>query len=213
MIDVRTCVEALLEGGWTFPGGIAVGGRSAGGLIVGNAATWKDAKGAKLVDVVVGHVPFVDPISGLSSSEDGWVDWERFEFGDPVADPNVFQSMMKYSPYELLKEGMDLPHVFLTGGVEDTRVPYWEPLKYIAKLRYSQRSGSMNKLVLAVHERGHFGGESGGDVWGFVLIALGMCDPDDAAHWRDVVRGARSRTQSGINYDNVDNKTDARVRR
>jgi oligopeptidase B len=80
----------------------------------------------------------------------------RTEWGNPQNE-TILQSMMTYSPYHLIKKGISIPNILISCGMVDPRVPYWEPIKFVAKLRKSIESSANSKLLLRVSSSGHFG--------------------------------------------------------
>ncbi|KAI8809182.1 prolyl oligopeptidase family-domain-containing protein [Cladochytrium replicatum] len=181
--DVRRCLEDLVERGYTKAGRIVFKGRSAGGLVAGTVAE----RYAGLVRAVVAQVPFVDPVADMIDVSVPWTAYEWDEWGDPVNNRTIFEAMLDYSPYHNIERFLDasgsVPDVYVTAGIEDSRVPYWEPAKYVARLRnwISERSGGggrMGRVFLRVLEGGHFGGgdvdEETAEIFAFILVSLGM---------------------------------------
>ena len=86
----------------------------------------------------------------------------RFEWGNPL-NFTIFQAQMKYSPYKLMKIGIQ-PAVYVTAGIQDSRVPYWGPTKFVAKLRKHKLNEMLSNhfnstqtpLLLRVYNGGHF---------------------------------------------------------
>ncbi len=129
-------------------------GRSAGGLLMGAAVNlrpelWKAA--------FVG-VPFVDVLSTMLDASIPLTTGEYDEWGNPN-EPEAYASMRAYSPYDNLKAGV-YPHLFVSTGLNDPRVAYWEPAKYVARLRTLEQPGS-GTLVLKTNMGAGHGGSSG----------------------------------------------------
>jgi oligopeptidase B len=129
--DFIACAEALIGSGWTRRGALAIQGGSAGGLLVGSCMTMRP----DLYTAVVGQVPFVDlmvtmcdPSIPLTTAE--WTEW-----GNPNCK-EAHEYMLSYSPMDNLTGGVTYPSTLFTAGLHDPRVAYWEPAKFIAKLRH-----------------------------------------------------------------------------
>jgi oligopeptidase B len=156
--DFIACADHLASTGWTAPDRLVARGGSAGGLLMGAVANMapRDFAG------IVAQVPFVDALNTIldPSLPLTVIEWE--EWGDPVHDPQAYAYMKSYAPYENVT-GQAYPPIFALGGLNDTRVTYHEPAKWIARLRASAGSGSF--LLKIEMEAGH-GGRSGRyDAW------------------------------------------------
>ena len=126
--DTIACVEHLGATGWAAPGRVAIRGGSAGGLLVGACATMRP----ELFAAVVAEVPFVDVVSTMSDPSLPLTVTEWEEWGDPRAEP--FASYIAaYSPYDNTVAA-DYPALYVTAGLNDPRVSYHEPAKWVAKL-------------------------------------------------------------------------------
>jgi len=170
--DLVACVEHLAAIGVADPARIAVRGGSAGGLTVGASLNLRP----DLFAAAVAEVPFVDVITTMSDPTIPLTVTEYDEWGDP-SDPAVQRVMAIYSPYDNVRPG-DYPALYVTAGLNDPRVQYWEPAKWVARLRAATTSD--RPIVLETElEAGH-GGRSGRyDAWrdeakvlAFVLAAL-----------------------------------------
>ena len=147
--DFLACAEFLIAEGYTTAGKIALQGSSAGGLLVAVAMQRRP----ELFAGVVAEVPFVDVINTLLDDDAPLTQHDIEEFGDPK-NPEVFKYLMQYSPYENVRPG-DYPPLLVTAAMEDQRVGYWEPLKWVAKLRAAKTDH--NLLLLKLEEAGHHG--------------------------------------------------------
>ncbi|KAJ3195461.1 hypothetical protein HK101_012028 [Irineochytrium annulatum] len=159
-IDTLDCLRELVSAGYTSKGNIALIGRSAGGLIAGTAALdwgFVDGDSDGYVGAVIAQVPFIDPIGDMLIGSKQRV---RFEWGNPIQSKEIFLAMLNYSPYMKIKERTTLPALFVTGGINDPRVPFFEPLKFVAKLRASKVNnpddGEGTPLLLRLSQKGHF---------------------------------------------------------
>lgn len=128
--DLIAAGHALIDDGVAAPDAIAIRGGSAGGLLVGAALN----RAPELWAAVVGEVPFVDALNTIldPSLPLTVIEWE--EWGNPVESPEIFDVMAGYSPYENIP-AVALPPVLATGGLHDPRVGFWEPAKWVARLR------------------------------------------------------------------------------
>jgi oligopeptidase B len=107
---------------------------------------------------IIGQVPFVDVINTMSDTSLPLTPPEWPEWGNPIEDPAAYDYMMSYSPYDQV-EPKAYPAVLATGGLSDPRVTYWEPEKWVAKLRPATTSGKPVLLKINM-EAGH-GGAAG----------------------------------------------------
>jgi oligopeptidase B len=152
--DFIACAEHLVAQGHTRPGRIAIHGFSAGGLLVGTAANMRpDLWGA-----VIGQAPFVDMLNTMSDATHPLVPLTRPVWGDPLADPAAYDYIASYSPYENVG-ARNYPSTLATTAVGDDRVGFWEPAKWIARLREKSTSGK--PMLLHVEIKGGHSGGSG----------------------------------------------------
>ncbi len=167
--DFVACAEHLLREGWTSADRLAARGGSAGGLLMGAVANLRP----DLFRAIVAEVPFVDCLTTILDESLPLTITEWEEWGDPVHDPAVYALMKSYSPYDNV-EAKDYPALLVTGGLNDPRVQYWEPAKWVAKLRALKTD--KNSLVLKMEMgAGHSGPSGRYDSWrdeAFVLAFL-----------------------------------------
>ena len=151
--DFIACAEALIARGLTVPQMLAIEGGSAGGLLMGAVVNRRP----ELFKAVVAEVPFVDVINTMLDETLPLTAGEFIEWGNPKV-PEQYAWMRAYSPYDNLKPGA-YPAMLVRTGLNDTQVAYWEPVKYVAKLRTLKNDA--NPLLLKINlEVGH-GGASG----------------------------------------------------
>jgi len=150
--DFMACAEHLIATGFTSPERLAVTGSSAGGLLVAACANLHPDRFA----AVVAEVPFVDPITTLLDASLPGTEAEREEWGDPH-DPHDYAVLRSYAPYDGVVS-QPYPAMLVLGALNDTRVPYWEYLKWVARLRNRKTAG--RPLLLWLDAGGHQG-ESG----------------------------------------------------
>jgi oligopeptidase B len=156
--DFVTCAEHLVAQGWTAPARLIARGGSAGGLLMGAVANIapQDFGG------IVAHVPFVDALTTILDPSLPLTVTEWEEWGDPLHDPQVYAYMKTYSPYENVT-GQAYPPILAVTSLNDTRVLYREPAKWIARLQAASRGGPF--LLKTEMVAGH-GGRSGRyDAW------------------------------------------------
>jgi oligopeptidase B len=173
--DFVACAEQLVGEGWTTPGGLVARGGSAGGLLMGAVANLRP----DLFRAIVAEVPFVDCLTTIldESLPLTVIEWE--EWGNPVAHPEVYAYMKSYSPYDNVAP-RDYPALLVRAGLNDPRVGYWEPAKWVARLRETRTDDNM--LILKTDMGAGHGGPSGRyDAWkdeayvlAFVLDAVGV---------------------------------------
>ena len=156
-------------------GGIAISGGSAGGELVGAAVNQAPA----LWGAAVAHVPFVDVLNTMLDASLPLTPMEWPEWGNPIEDKAAFDLIRSYSPYDQLKAG-GYPPMLVTAGLNDPRVTYWEPAKYVAKLRALKRDD--HPLLLKTNMGAGHGGKSGrfehlrevAEEYAFLLWVLGV---------------------------------------
>ncbi len=149
--DFVACAEHLVSAGWTAPGRIAIEGGSAGGMLVGAVLNARpDLWGCALA-----LVPFVDVLNTMLDESLPLTPIEWPEWGNPIEDAEAFRRLLGYSPYDNV-EAKAYPAMFVRAGLSDPRVTYWEPAKWVAKLRATKTDD--NLLVLRTNmDAGHFG--------------------------------------------------------
>lgn len=127
--DFITCAEYLIAQGWTASDRLAISGGSAGGLLMGAVMNMRP----DLFQAVVARVPFVDVLTTIldTSLPLSVMEWE--EWGNPN-EKAYYDYLKSYSPYDNV-EAKDYPDILITAGLNDSRVKYWEPAKWTAKLR------------------------------------------------------------------------------
>jgi oligopeptidase B len=152
--DFIACAEHLIGEGYASHGRIAAYGGSAGGMLMGAVANLRP----ELWGAVVAAVPFVDVLNTMSDTTLPLTPPEWPEWGNPVEDPQAYDRIAAYSPYDQVGP-RPYPPILATGGLSDPRVTYWEPAKWVAKLREST-TGEAPVLLKINMEAGH-GGASG----------------------------------------------------
>jgi oligopeptidase B len=172
--DFVACAEHLVDTGWTSPDRLAILGGSAGGLLVGAAVNLRP----DLFRAAIAEVPFVDVVSTISDPTLplSVIEWE--EWGNP-ADPAFYATMKSYSPYDNVRP-VRYPDLFVTAGLNDPRVSYWEPAKWVAKLRTTAEPGG--RILLRTEMGAGHGGPSGrydawrkeAEIFAFLLDAVGL---------------------------------------
>jgi len=150
-LDFIACAEYLIHNKYTNKEGITIEGRSAGGLLVGASMVMRP----ELFRTVIAGVPFVDIMNTMVDPSIPLTTPEWKQWGNPNQRVH-FDNMLKYSPYDNIKEDR-YPNVLALGGLNDPRVPYWEPAKFVAKLRHYNKNNSLILLKIEMEE-GHFGG-------------------------------------------------------
>jgi oligopeptidase B len=152
--DFIACAENLVAEGYGRAGRIAAYGGSAGGMLVGAVANMRP----ELWGAVVAAVPFVDVLNTMSDDTLPLTPPEWPEWGNPLTDASAYDYIASYSPYDNVTR-LAYPAIFAHGGLSDPRVTWWEPQKWVARLRAHTTSG--RPVLLKVNlEAGH-GGASG----------------------------------------------------
>ncbi len=151
--DFIACVEHLTKSGYGDPARVAIEGGSAGGLLMGAVTNLRP----DLFRAVVSHVPFVDVINTMLDASLPLTVPEYEEWGNPNEE-TYFRYMLSYSPYENLKPA-SYPAILVKTSLHDSQVMYWEPAKYVARLR-TLKQNARPLLLVTNMEAGH-GGASG----------------------------------------------------
>ena len=157
--DFIACAEHLVADRWTSADRLVIRGGSAGGLLMGAVTNMRP----DLFHAVVAEVPFVDCLTTILDESLPLTVMEWEEWGNPVADAEVYAYMKSYSPFDNV-EAKDYPAMLVRGGLNDPRVSYWEPAKWVAKLRDRKTDGHI--LVLRTDMgAGHMGPSGRYDAW------------------------------------------------
>ena len=173
--DFIAAAEHLIAAGYTGAGRIAALGGSAGGMLVGAVLNRRpDLFGAAVADV-----PFVDVLNTMLDPELPLTPPEWPEWGNPIEDPDAFETIRGYCPYQNVA-ARAYPPLLVIAGVSDPRVTYWEPAKWVASLRAAKTDD--NLLLLKTHMAAGHGGVPGrfaaldetALIYAFVLKALGV---------------------------------------
>ncbi len=173
--DFVLCARHLIDEGRTSPDRLAIRGGSAGGLLVGAALN----QAPELFAAVVAQVPFVDALNTMLDASLPLTVTEWEEWGNPAADEAIYHAMAAYTPYENVR-AVDYPSVLATGGLNDTRVGFWEPAKWVQVLRETT-TGSAPILLWSDLGAGHGGPSGRYDAWreearilAYLLLTLGL---------------------------------------
>jgi oligopeptidase B len=177
--DFIVSAEYLTSHGYGAKDKIAIEGASAGGLLMGAVTNLRP----DLFRVVLCEVPFVDVMNTMLDSSLPLTVPEYEEWGNPNIGP-AFDYMLSYSPYDNLAH-KDYPTMLVRTSFDDSQVMYWEPAKYVAKLRTLKTD--QNPLIFYTNMHGGHGGSSGrydriheiAFNWAFLLTQLGVPEPGD----------------------------------
>jgi oligopeptidase B len=157
--DFIAAAEHLVASGYTRPDRLAARGGSAGGLLMGAVAQLRP----DLFRAVVAEVPFVDVVTTMLDPSMPLTVTEWDEWGNPADDRATYEYMKSYSPYDNVAP-VEYPALLVTAGLNDPRVCYWEPAKWVAKLRATKTDDRL--LVLKTEMGAGHGGPSGRyDAW------------------------------------------------
>ncbi len=174
--DFIACARHVVADGWTSPERLIARGGSAGGLLMGAAANMApDAFGG-----IVAQVPFVDALTSILDPTLPLTVPEWEEWGDPLHDPDVYRYMKSYTPYENVTPGQVYPPILAVTSLNDTRVLFHEPAKWVARLQAVAKGGPF--LLKTELTAGH-GGRSGRyDAWreealvlAWIITTAGAC--------------------------------------
>jgi len=152
--DFINCAEALIEEGYATPETLMAMGGSAGGLLMGAVVNERP----DLFRGVIAAVPFVDVVTTMLDETIPLTTGEFDEWGNPKNEDS-YHYMKSYSPYDNVK-AQDYPAMLITTGLHDSQVQYWEPAKWIARLRKTRTNPEQPLLMYCNMETGH-GGASG----------------------------------------------------
>jgi oligopeptidase B len=176
--DFVAAAEALMDAGWVDRRRLVARGGSAGGLLMGAVVNMRP----DLWRAVVAEVPFVDVVTTMSDTSLPLTVTEWEEWGDPVHDRDAFERMLAYSPYDNVVPRDGYPAIYATAGLNDPRVGFWEPAKWVAKLRSVGAGGAARPVLLRTELGAGHGGPSGRyDTWrdeariqAFILRQMGL---------------------------------------
>ena len=173
--DFVDVARGLIARGYTRQGRISISGGSAGGELMGAVIN----SDPDLWGAVVAHVPFVDVLNTMLDPELPLTPGEWPEWGNPIEDKAAFELIRSYSPYDQVRP-QAYPPLLVTAGLNDPRVTYWEPAKWVARLREVKTDG--NELLLKTNMGAGHGGKSGrfeslketAEEFAFILWQLGV---------------------------------------
>jgi oligopeptidase B len=151
--DFIASAEQLIEQGYTSSDRLGIHGASAGGLLVSAVLNLRP----DLFKAAIARVPFTNVITAMLDPDLPLtvIEWEQW--GNPK-DPQAFDYMLSYSPYENI-EAKSYPHILVKTGLNDLQVPYWDPAKWVARLRSCKTD--QNQLLLVTNMGAGHGGASG----------------------------------------------------
>ena len=173
--DFVDVAKGLIAEGFTAAGRIAIAGGSAGGELMGAVIN----SDPELWGAVAAHVPFVDVLSTMLDADLPLTPGEWPEWGNPIEDKAAFELIRSYSPYDQVR-AQAYPPMLVTAGLNDPRVTYWEPAKWVAKLR--ELKTDTNELLLKTNMGAGHGGKSGrfeglretAEEFAFILAQIGV---------------------------------------
>jgi oligopeptidase B len=173
--DFVDVARGLVTRGLTAPGRISISGGSAGGELMGAVIN----SDPELWGAVVAHVPFVDVLATMLDASLPLTPGEWPEWGNPIEDQAAFELIQSYSPYDNVR-AQAYPPLLVTAGLNDPRVTYWEPAKWVARLREMKTDG--NELLLKTNMGAGHGGKSGrfeslretAEEFAFILWQMGV---------------------------------------
>jgi oligopeptidase B len=152
--DFEAAIRGLCAQGWTAPDRMVIHGGSAGGMLMGVMANRLGTG----VAAVVADVPFVDVRNTMMDASLPLTPGEYDEWGNPE-EPKIDAAMRAYSPYDNVRE-QAYPAMWVTAGLYDPRVTYWEPAKWVAALRWARTNPEIPLCLWTKMEAGHAGASS-----------------------------------------------------
>jgi oligopeptidase B len=152
--DFAACGRALVEAKYTSAGRIVGHGGSAGGMLMGAVAN----RAGDLFGGIIAEVPFVDVLNTMLDDTLPLTPPEWPEWGNPITDETAFRTILSYSPYENVT-AKHYPAILAMAGLTDPRVTYWEPAKWVARLRATMTGGG--PVLLRTNMGAGHGGASG----------------------------------------------------
>jgi len=175
--DFVDVARGLVAAGWAKAGEISASGGSAGGELMGAVIN----SDPELWRAVVADVPFVDVLNTMLDDSLPLTPGEWPEWGNPITDKAAFDCIRSYSPYDNVR-AQAYPPLLVTAGLNDPRVTYWEPAKWVARLRTSKTD--TNALLLKTNMGAGHGGKSGrftaleetAEEYAFLLAQFGIAE-------------------------------------
>jgi len=152
--DFIACADHLVAEGYGTAGKVAAYGGSAGGMLMGAITNMRP----ELWGAIIAAVPFVDVLNTMSDTSLPLTPPEWPEWGNPLKDEAAYDYIASYSPYDNVA-AKPYPPIIATGGLSDPRVTWWEPEKWVARLREHSTSG--NPVLLKINMDAGHGGASG----------------------------------------------------
>jgi oligopeptidase B len=152
--DFISSAKYLIKEGFTGKGQIIAQGGSAGGMLMGVAANWAP----ELFGGIIAEVPFVDVLNTMLDDTLPLTPPEWLQWGNPIKSQEAYEYIASYSPYDNV-EAKDYPPMLVLSGIADSAVTYWEPAKWVAKLR--ELKTDSNPLLLKLNMEAGHGGASG----------------------------------------------------
>src|SRR5262245_2599564 len=149
--DFIAVAEFLIAQRWVAPNRVIAQGGSAGGMLMGAVANQRP----DLFAGIIAEVPFVDVLNTMLDDTLPLTPPEWPEWGNPRTDPNIFRTILGYDPYENVR-AQRYPAMLVFAGLTDPRVTYWEPAKWVARLRTRRIDGSLLALRTNL-DAGHMG--------------------------------------------------------
>lgn len=175
--DFAAAAQALIAEGYTSAQKVVGHGGSAGGMLMGAVAN----RSGELFSGIIAEVPFVDVLNTMLDDTLPLTPPEWPEWGNPITDANAFRTILSYSPYDNVA-AKDYPAILALAGLTDPRVTYWEPAKWVARLRATMTGGG--PVLLRTNMGAGHGGASGrfsrldevALAYAFALECVGLAD-------------------------------------
>ncbi|HEV7439548.1 MAG TPA: S9 family peptidase [Methylobacterium sp.] len=180
--DFVACARALIAANYTAEGRIVAHGGSAGGMLMGAVANLAP----ELFAGIIADVPFVDVLNTMLDGDLPLTPPEWPEWGNPGESLQAFETILSYSPYDNVA-AKAYPPILALGGLTDPRVTYWEPAKWVARLRATMTGGG--PILMRINMEAGHGGAAGrfdrleevGLIYAFALLAVGKASGSTAS--------------------------------
>lgn len=179
--DFVDVADWMIDSGWVRPDGLIAQGGSAGGLLMGAAVNLAPER----FRAILAGVPFVDPLTTILDPSLPLTVGEWEEWGNPMESQEIYRVMRGYSPYENVRDGVDYPAILASTSLNDTRVFFVEPAKWVQRLREATSGDpSLHPIAMRTEMVAGHGGKSGryglwesrAEQYAFALEQVGIAD-------------------------------------
>ncbi|KAI8053485.1 prolyl oligopeptidase family-domain-containing protein [Syncephalis plumigaleata] len=156
--DFISVADKLVAEKYTSHDMMVIEGTSAGGMLIGAVLNERP----DIAKVAILNVPFLDVLDTMMDPNNPTASTDNYEWGNPITSKEYYNTIKLYSPYDNIKPNKEYPNVLVLAGLNDRRVPYWDPAKWVAKLRATTNARNSNGrkdprtiVMLADKDAGH----------------------------------------------------------